>query len=234
MHIENSTVYNTDDIRAFFMWARKLRQHLYETSDDAWKRGRKARALPKTLVVGYYSRTPAEKVVKEEDRKRKGGTRVSPYQFLRWAEGRWKPGRNTPPHRLGVVRPSKLYDSPLQQLAAVADDQMLAPKALVVELTTIAEEFFAVWGEDREAFHVLHDFQLRYSDRAKRGSRKAAAKRAKENRLESVKSKLYKCRDVISNAKELIRDNEAKQKELRALAEQLADELDIPSYERYF
>ncbi len=227
----NSTVYNADDIRALWLLAHRLACELrIKEGASKWAPPNP----PSKLIISYYTRTSDDKAVKSEDRKKKGGITRSKYGNIRYQGSKYRNGSYTGV-RLGIVRPSKLYDSPLQQMAAVADDVMHLPQREIAQIVEVMREYYSVWfGQDPDkSWDLLLGAKIRYGDRAKRGSRKDASLRAKNARVASIRARYRKCRDAIDFANEMIKTNEAKQEALRVTYNEVADSLDIPEYDRW-
>ena len=231
LEMKNSTVYNSDDIRALWLWGFKLALHIRAEIGNTYPPS----SPPKELVVSYYTRTSDEDAVEEGDRKIRGGISRSKYGNVRFRPSTYRSNGYTA-HKLGIVRPSKLYDSPLLQMAAVADDVMYLPKREVVAICEVMKNFYSVYvpfSSEGDNWEILHDAPIRYSDRAKRGSRKDASKRAKKNRMDSIRERFRASRDAIDFAKKMIKENEEKQDELRAAYNKVADSLEISEYDRW-
>jgi len=229
LEVSNSTVYNSEDIRKLWLFAHKIACQIKLDEGRNWP----AADPPDKLQISYYTRTSDAKAVKQEDRKKKGGVRRSSYGNIRYTGSKYKTTGYTPV-KLGIVRPSKLYSSPLQQMAAVAEDVMYLPRAEVIQICNVLKDHYGIWGTSNEKeWSILHDMQIRYGDRAKRGSRQGASKLAKKDRIYSLRQRSQKCDDAIRFAKKMIKENTDKKQELLATYNKVADSLNIPEYERW-
>jgi len=207
MEILNETVYATEDIRALF-------EQIAEITDN---QGR----MPKKLRIGYYSPTPKDKLV-PQSQKRRDWIQPSPYKFINFNIKQRCNWRKVP--RLGLVRPSKLHDSPLEQLASVADDEMVIPAQAVRELVIAFSRWFGRYyfhAEDsngviqlnlvelKEDLSGLLGFKIRYTLRAKRGSRKEALASKDDELIESLERKISSSQRWTRKMRAKIRQNEA-------------------------
>lgn len=211
--IVNKTAYNTDDLHEFYM------------------RASRSSYPPHRVVVGYYTPTPESKRV-DPAKKKKDHIKPSPWKHVRYV--RAKKGSWSKVPRLSIVRPQALYDSPLQALASVSDDEMCVPLNVLCELAEAIARYHyndvdispaeLRSGEHywQERWAWLLDFKLRYKFRR----RKTA-----EERLKEMQVKLNRLSKRESDARQAARRHEKNLEQAQAEAARL-DVLYWDEYEK--
>lgn len=172
MKIINETCYNTEDIRDLLLKCQATVTLSIEAKD-----------LPERLLISYWE-----------------GCRETSSLFVNYNYDYTRP-------RLGIVRSGKLGVAPLVSLAQAADGlELKLPHSVITEIATY---FASLLGGDRVvSFNLtnhhwkwLEDFEVRYSARAKSGSKDEAKLARAEDALARLEQKFCDFDRLIQNAK---------------------------------
>lgn len=209
MKILNETCYNTDDLLALY---ERGKEAIKACSDDATNIFQpNTRLGPSQIQIGYYK--PA------------------------FAKCRWndlpnyvnKTGQGDKGIRISIVKPSAFNVAPLMALAAAADGKGLklpseALRDLNAEFVSLSTGNWVIAQYPRH-WNWLDNFEVRYTARAKRGSRakvKEARNILRVSKLEASISK--KAKQIINKKQSIIylqRDQIIQQKDLEKLKKSL-------------
>lgn len=219
MEIINQTCYSTEDLRN--LYERVKAGYIERTENDSgwWKRHYKWKD-PARLVIGYY------KVRDQSDH-------YPSYTSL----------RRKPVTRLGIAKKADLpWGHALTALAEAANgkEASIPTRAIkqivrtmieigggytgLVELPYVDGETVPHYygGETDDCWVWIKDVTIRYRERAKRGTRKAAARARKLGRLDHMRKEIEQARENIAEQQALIRQHQA---DLVELEKELADSL---------
>lgn len=196
LEIVNKTVYNTDDFRDFYRKA----------VGDGYISFRK-------VVLGYYTPTPEDKLV-DPANKSKPHVKPSPFNFVNYKRRKKNSWKGTP--RVGIVKPMKLFTSPLEALASAADEDGLVPLAAKCELAQAIAAYHYQWYEHndpvtpmsletlthhRDQFGWVKDFKLRFRQSGRR-------RKTPEQKLAELETKMSRLSWRYSDASSARRTHE--------------------------
>ena len=223
LKIINETCYNTEDLQ-------DLMSKIYDTMVDPdlksaiqnsgshWYYA--PRVAFDTLRVGYYN----SKRVQSEASKQHGGHNLT---FANMS-ARW-----TGSPRLGIVKKSKLYSSPLMAMAAQAEggDGPQMPQevvdCLIIKLMGAMGANSRLYFSDAfsEHFSWAKGFSVRYTERAKKGAAAKAGRERKRLALVKLQRKVTQNLSYIERVKielkALIADSESNARKLEKLSQEM-------------